>query len=209
MTKNRALIVVDIQNDFLPGGNLAVAGGDEIVDSVNTLIEAFDTVVLTADWHPQNHISFAVNHPGHKTFELIDVAYGKQVLWPAHCVAGTRGAAFCEKLNTDKAAVVIRKGMNIDCDSYSGFVEADRKTKTGLAGWLTERGIEEVWVCGLATDFCVAWTAQDAAAAGFKTYLIEDASKAIDIDGSLAAAKAAWETAGVVSANVAQVLGDR
>ncbi len=207
MSKNRALIVVDIQNDFLPGGSLAVAGGDEILEAVNTLIEAFDTVVLTADWHPQNHISFAGNHPGRQTFELIDVAYGKQVLWPSHCVAGTPGAAFCEKLNTDKAAVIVRKGMNVECDSYSGFVEADRKTTTGLAGWLKERGIDEVWVCGLATDFCVAWTAQDAAAAGFKTYLIEDASKAIDIDGSLAAAKSAWEASGVVSANVAQALG--
>ena len=207
MSKNRALIVVDIQNDFLPGGSLAVEGGDEIVDSVNTLIRAFDTVVLTADWHPENHISFAVNHAGKNAFETIDVKYGKQVLWPKHCVAGSTGAAFCDKLDTDRAAVIIRKGMNADCDSYSGFMEADRKTTTGLAGWLKERGIDEVWVCGLATDFCVAWTAQDAKSAGFETYLIQDASKAIDIDGSLAAAKEAWEALGVVSADIRQALG--
>lgn len=206
MANNRALIVVDVQNDFLPAGALAVAGGDQIIDSVNTLMDAFDTVVLTADWHPDNHISFADNHPGHSPFESIELEYGNQVLWPKHCVAGTSGARFSERLHTDRAAVVVRKGMHGDCDSYSGFVEADRKTHTGLAGWLKERGITEVWVCGLATDFCVAWTAQDAVQAGFKTYLIEDASKAIDINGSLASAKQAWEKVGVKTAKVSQAL---
>lgn len=206
MANNRALIVVDVQNDFLPQGALAVAGGDQIIDSVNTLMDAFDTVVLTADWHPDNHISFAENHPGHSPFDVIDVDYGKQVLWPKHCVAGSSGAQFSQQLHADRAAVVVRKGMHADCDSYSGFVEADCRTPTGLAGWLKERAITQVWVCGLATDFCVAWTAQDAAKAGFKTYLIEDASKAIDINGSLALAKQSWEKAGVKTVDVSQAL---
>lgn len=203
---HRALIVVDVQNDFLPGGTLAVAGGDAVIDPINRLMDAFDTVVMTADWHPADHVSFADNHAGKSPFETIELPYGVQVLWPRHCVAGTAGAAFAKELKTDKAAVIVRKGMHTDCDSYSGFVEADRQTKTGLAGWLKDRGIDEVWVCGLATDFCVAWTAQDAASAGFKTYLIEDASKAIDLNGSLASARAAWEAAGVVGTTVACAL---
>ncbi len=204
--KQRALIVVDVQNDFLPGGALAVADGDKVIDPVNRLIEAFETVVLTADWHPANHVSFADSHSGKAVFETIELDYGVQVMWPRHCVGGTAGAQFAAELNTTKAALILRKGMHAECDSYSGFVEADRKTSTGLAGWLQERRIEEVWVCGLATDFCVAWTAQDAAATGLKTWLIEDASQAIDLNGSLAAAREAWTKAGVVSTTVEETL---
>ena len=186
-----ALIVVDIQNDFLPGGALAVAEGDAVVAPVNALMPLFDTVVLTADWHPADHASFASEHPGKAPFETIEMPYGTQVLWPQHCVAGSEGAAFAAGLfyvQEPSAMCVIRKGREKDCDSYSGFLAADRKTVTGLAGYLRERCVTDVFVCGLATDFCVTWTALDAAAAGFKTALIEDASRAIDTNGSLAAA---------------------
>lgn len=203
----RALIVVDVQNDFLPGGALAVPHGDEVVGPVNRLMGLFETVVLTADWHPRNHASFAANHPGRQPYEVIDLDYGPQVLWPVHCVAGTPGADFAAGLETARAALILRKGMHAGCDSYSGFVEADRTTSTGLAGWLRGRGITDVWVCGLATDFCVAWTAQDAAAAGFATHLLEDASRAIDLNGSLAVARKAWTAAGVRSAVLAEVPG--
>ena len=192
-----ALIVVDIQNDFLPGGALAVPRGDETVAIANRLMSLFPTVVLTADWHPADHASFASQHAGKSPYDVVPMPYGNQVLWPDHCVAGTTGADFAAGLETVRAHAVIRKGTDKNCDSYSGFLAADRKTPTGLAGYLKSRGVTTVFVCGLATDFCVAWTAQDAAAAGFKTYLIEDASRAIDADGSLAAAMAGLKTAGV------------
>lgn len=192
-----ALIVVDIQNDFLPGGALAVPRGDEIVAIANRLMSLFPTVVLTADWHPADHSSFASQHAGKSPYDVVPMPYGNQVLWPDHCVAGTSGADFAAGLETVRAHAVIRKGTDKNCDSYSGFLAADRKTPTGLAGYLKSRGVTTVFVCGLATDFCVAWTAQDAAAAGFKTYLIEDASRAIDAGGSLAAAMAGLKTAGV------------
>lgn len=192
-----ALIVVDIQNDFLPGGALAVPRGDETVAIANRLMPLFPTVVLTADWHPADHSSFASQHAGKSPYDVVPVPYGNQVLWPDHCVAGTSGADFAAGLETVRAHAVIRKGTDKNCDSYSGFLAADRKTPTGLAGYLKSRGVTTVFVCGLATDFCVAWTAQDAAAAGFKTYLIEDASRAIDAGGSLAAAMAGLKTAGV------------
>lgn len=192
-----ALIVVDIQNDFLPGGALAVPRGDETVAIANRLMPLFPTVVLTADWHPADHSSFASQHAGKSPYDVVTMPYGNQVLWPEHCVAGTSGADFAAGLETVRAHVVIRKGTDKNCDSYSGFLAADRKTPTGLAGYLKSRGVTTVFVCGLATDFCVAWTAQDAAAAGFKTYLIEDASRAIDAGGSLAAAMAGLKTAGV------------
>ena len=192
-----ALIVVDIQNDFLPGGALAVPRGDETVAIANRLMSLFSTVVLTADWHPADHASFASQHAGKSPYDVVPMPYGNQVLWPDHCVAGTTGADFAAGLETVRAHAVIRKGTDKNCDSYSGFLAADRKTPTGLAGYLKSRGVTTVFVCGLATDFCVAWTAQDAAAAGFKTYLIEDASRAIDAGGSLAAAMAGLKTAGV------------
>lgn len=192
-----ALIVVDIQNDFLPGGALAVPRGDETVAIANRLMPLFPTVVLTADWHPADHSSFASQHAGKSPYDVVTMPYGNQVLWPEHCVAGTSGADFAAGLETVRAHAVIRKGTDKNCDSYSGFLAADRKTPTGLAGYLKSRGVTTVFVCGLATDFCVAWTAQDAAAAGFKTYLIKDASRAIDAGGSLAAAMAGLKTAGV------------
>ncbi len=192
-----ALIVVDIQNDFLLGGALAVPRGDETVAIANRLMPLFPTVVLTADWHPADHSSFASQHAGKAPYGVVTMPYGNQVLWPDHCVAGTTGADFAAGLETVRAHAVIRKGTDKNCDSYSGFLAADRKTPTGLAGYLKSRGVTTVFVCGLATDFCVAWTAQDAAAAGFKTYLIEDASRAIDAGGSLAAAMAGLKTAGV------------
>lgn len=192
-----ALIVVDIQNDFLPGGALAVPRGDETVAIANRLMPLFPTVVLTADWHSADHSSFASQHAGKSPYDVVPMPYGNQVLWPDHCVAGTSGADFAAELETVRAHAVIRKGTDKNCDSYSGFLAADRKTPTGLAGYLKSRGVTTVFVCGLATDFCVAWTAQDAAAAGFKTYLIEDASRAIDAGGSLAAAMAGLKTAGV------------
>lgn len=192
-----ALIVVDIQNDFLPGGALAVPRGDETVAIANRLMPLFSTVVLTADWHPADHSSFASQHAGKSPYDVVPMPYGNQVLWPDHCVAGTTGADFAAGLETVRAHAVIRKGTDKNCDSYSGFLAADRKTPTGLAGYLKSRGVTTVFVCGLATDFCVAWTAQDAAVAGFKTYLIEDASRAIDAGGSLAAAMAGLKTAGV------------
>lgn len=192
-----ALIVVDIQNDFLPGGALAVPRGDETVAIANRLMPLFPTVVLTADWHPADHSSFASQHAGKSPYDVVPMPYGNQVLWPDHCVAGTSGADFAAGLETVRAHAVIRKGTDKNCDSYSGFLAADRKTPTGLAGYLKSRGVTTVFVCGLATNFCVAWTAQDASAAGFKTYLIEDASRAIDAGGSLAAAMAGLKTAGV------------
>jgi nicotinamidase/pyrazinamidase len=191
------LIVVDVQNDFIPGGALAVPRGDEVVPVINRLAARFENVVLTQDWHPRRHASFASSHPGKKPFESLELPYGTQVLWPDHCVQGTSGAAFHPELNVTKAQLVIRKGHHRDIDSYSGFLEADRKTSTGLAGYLKERGFRKLYICGLATDFCVAWTALDARAAGFDTTVIEEASRAIDLDGSLARAWADMASAGV------------
>ena len=184
------LIVVDVQYDFLPGGALAVARGDEIVPLANELGRKFGNVVLTQDWHPDDHISFASNHPGSKPFGMIELPYGPQVLWPDHCVWQTRGAEISHDLDLPHAQLVIRKGYNEVVDSYSGFQEADRRTKTGLEGYLRERRLNRLFVVGLATDFCVAWTALDACAAGFETFVIEDATRAIDADGSL---KRAWD----------------
>ena len=194
---NACLVVVDVQNDFIPGGALAVPQGDEVVPEINRLAARFDDVILTQDWHPRGHASFASSHPGKKPFETIELPYGSQVLWPDHCVQGTAGAAFHPDLNLTKAQLVIRKGHHRDIDSYSAFLEADRETTTGLAGYLKERGFRKLYVCGLATDFCVAWTALDARAAGFDTTVIEDACRAIDLEGSLARAWAEMAAAGV------------
>jgi nicotinamidase/pyrazinamidase len=191
-----ALIVVDVQNCFTPGGSLAVAKGDEIVPLINALSGKFRNVVLTQDWHTPGHISFAATH-GKKPFETVKLAYGSQVLWPEHCVQGTEGAALHKDLAVPHAQLVIRKGYNKDVDSYSAFLEADRKTKTGLDGYLKTRGIKRVFVCGLATDFCVAWTALDARRFGFEALVIEDACRGIDTQGSLAAAWDAMKKAGV------------
>lgn len=179
------LLVVDVQNDFCPGGSLAVPDGDAVVPIVNALGRRFRHVVLTQDWHPAGHASFASSHPGRTPFETIELAYGPQVLWPDHCVQGSAGAAFHPGLDLPHAEAVIRKGYRSAIDSYSGFVEADRRTRTGLEGYLRERGLTRVVVAGLATDFCVNWTAQDAARAGFETIVVKDACRAIDLDGSL------------------------
>ena len=185
-----ALIVVDVQNDFCPGGRLAVQKGDEVVPLVNALAKRFENVVLTQDWHPAGHLSFATSHPGNRPFDSIRLPYGEQVLWPDHCVQGGEGAALHKDLDVRHAQLVVRKGWRRDVDSYSAFLEADRKSRTGLEGYLDERGIERVFVCGLATDFCVAWTALDARKLGLKCAVIEDACRAIDMQGSL---EAAWE----------------
>ncbi|WP_434629614.1 bifunctional nicotinamidase/pyrazinamidase [Chromobacterium sp. CV08] len=192
-----ALLVVDVQNSFCPGGELAVPGGDEVVPLINHLSLLFENVVLTQDWHPKGHISFASGHPGMQPFQSLDLPYGAQTLWPDHCVAGSPGADFHPELETGHARLVVRKGMHAGVDSYSAFVEADRTTVTGLAGYLDALGVKKVWLAGLATDFCVAWSAIDACAAGFETHVIEDACRAIDIDGSLAEAWMQMRQAGV------------
>jgi nicotinamidase/pyrazinamidase len=186
-----------VQHDFVPGGALAVPRGDEIVPLVNRLGARFANVVLTQDWHPRDHISFATAHAGRQPFETIRLPYGEQVLWPPHCVQGTHGAALHASLDIPHAQLVIRKGHHREIDSYSAFMEADRKTSTGLAGYLGERGLKDLYVCGLATDFCVAWTALDARAAGFDVTVIEDACRAIDLQGSCAKAWEQMSRAGV------------
>ncbi len=190
-------LVVDMQYDFLPGGNLAVAGGDEIIIPINRLGLRFDNVAMTQDWHPAGHISFASSHPGTKPFEVIGLPYGPQVLWPDHCVWDSHGAQFSSDIELPHSQMTIRKGYHEVIDSYSGFEEADRRTKTGLEGYLRERGIRRLFIAGLATDFCVNWTALDARAAGFETYVIEDACRGIDTAGSLAQAWADMNAAGV------------
>lgn len=185
-----ALIVIDVQNDFCPGGALAVTEGDAVVPVANRLMQRFDHVVLTQDWHPDDHSSFAANNPGRDAFSLIDMPYGPQVLWPVHCVQGTAGAAFHKDLETDRANLIIRKGYRSEIDSYSAFFENDHATTTGLAGYLRERAVEHLVMVGLATDFCVRFSAVDAAKLGFKVTLLEDGCRAIDLDGSLAAARA-------------------
>jgi nicotinamidase/pyrazinamidase len=197
MSPTSLLLVIDVQNDFLPGGALAVPRGDEVVAVINRIARGFTNVILTQDWHTPRHISFASAHPGKNPFETTQLAYGAQVLWPDHCVQGTRGADFAAALDVPHAQAIVRKGYHAHTDSYSAFVEADRATPTGLAGLLRERGITTVYCCGLATDFCVAWSALDSKAAGFETCVIEDACRAIDTGGSLAAARAALAQAGV------------
>ena len=192
-----ALLVVDVQNDFCPGGRLAVQKGDEIVPLVNALAMRFENVVLTQDWHPPGHRSFATSHPGKKPFDTVKLPYGEQVLWPDHCVQGSDGAALRKDLSIAHAQLVVRKGWHREVDSYSAFLEADRKTRTGLRGYLDERGIGRVFVCGLATDFCVAWTALDARKLGFAALVVEDACRAIDMQGSLTAAWEKLKKAGV------------
>ncbi len=183
-----ALIVIDVQNCFVTGGTLPVKGGEEVVPVINKLAAGFENIVITQDWHTKGHASFASAHAGKKPFEMQKMPYGNQVLWPDHCVQGSADAELHKDLQLPKAQVVVRKGYHADIDSYSAFLEADGKTPTGLSGYLKQRGIKRVFLAGLATDFCVAWTAMDARKLGFETYVIEDATRAIDLNGSLAAA---------------------
>ncbi len=200
------LIIVDVQNDFLPGGALAVPDGDAVIAPINALAEMFDHLVLTQDWHPPGHISFTSTHPGRKPLERLRLADGReQVLWPEHCLQGSHGAALAAALRLDKAELVIRKGYRTGLDSYSAFLEADG-TPTGLAGYLRERGMFRVVVVGLATDFCAGFTAIDAAQAGFDTMLVEDATRGIDADGSMARARTAMMNSGVAIAQVAEII---
>ena len=191
------LVVVDVQNCFVPGGSLAVKGGDEIVPLVNRLARRFRHVVLTQDWHTSDHVSFASQHPGKKPFDTVVLAYGTQVLWPDHCVQGPEGARLHKGLEIPHAEVIIRKGNRPGVDSYSAFVEADGKTQTGLGGYLKQRGLKRVFFAGLATDFCVAWSALDARRQGFEALVIEDACRGIDTQGSLAKAWTDMNSAGV------------
>jgi nicotinamidase/pyrazinamidase len=199
------LLVVDVQNGFCTGGHLAVPGGEQVVPVINRLAHAFNNIVLTQDWHPAGHASFASSHAGKKPFETTQLHYGTQVLWPDHCVQGTHDAELHKDLNLPRAQLILRKGFHAGIDSYSAFVEADRSTQTGLAAYLKARGIDEVFVCGLATDFCVAWSALDACAAGFKASVIEDACRAIDMNGSLNAAWASMQQAGVQRMQAADI----
>ncbi|SFK31693.1 bifunctional nicotinamidase/pyrazinamidase [Methylorubrum salsuginis] len=202
LSKTGVLLVVDVQNDFLPGGALAVPEGDAVIGPVNRLAEIFPHVVLTQDWHPPGHASFASRHPGRQPFDTVTMPYGEQVLWPDHCVQGRPGAALAANLRAERAELVIRKGYHPDIDSYSAFLEADRHTRTGLAGYLTERGLTRLFVAGLATDYCIRWTALDARAAGFDVTVVEDAVRGIDRDGTMRA-WAEMERAGVQRASSA------
>ena len=193
----QALIVIDIQNDFCPGGALAVADGDAIIDRVNSLMEHADAVILTQDWHPVGHSSFASSHAGNAPFEVIDMPYGPQVLWPDHCVQGSNGADFHPDLDVNKVELIIRKGFRSGVDSYSAFFENDHVTPTGLEGYLRSRGIDELVMVGLATDFCVNFSAVDAAKLGFKVSVRENLCRAIDMDGSLSAARSGMLAAGI------------
>jgi nicotinamidase/pyrazinamidase len=191
--ENDVLLVIDVQNDFCPGGALAVPCGDEVVAVINRLASRFANVVLTQDWHPAGHSSFASAHPGRRPFEVVSAPYGPQTLWPDHCVQGTPGADFHPSVKIPHAALVLRKGMRPAIDSYSAFYENDRKTPTGLVGYLQERDLTRLFVAGLAFDFCVRYTAEDAASSGFAVAVIEDACRGIDIEGSLAATRRSFE----------------
>ncbi len=200
------LLLIDVQNDFCPGGGLAVPEGDAVVPLINRLAAGFAHVVLTQDWHPPGHLSFASSHPGRAPFETLEAAYGAQTLWPDHCVQGTPGADFHKDLQSARGELIVRKGFRREIDSYSAFFENDRATPTGLTGYLRTRGFERVFLAGLATDFCVHFSAVDAAREGFTALVIEDACRAIDLDGSLAAAKRAMAEAGVELIDSARIL---
>ncbi len=195
--RDELLLVVDVQNDFCPGGALAVPEGDRVVPVINRLARRFEHVAATQDWHPPGHQSFASSHPGRQPFETIEVSYGTQVLWPDHCVQGTGGANFHPDLDLTRAELIVRKGYRAAIDSYSAFFENDRATPTGLAGYLKERGFKRLYLCGLAIDYCVNYSALDAVRAGFEALVVEDACRAIDLEGSLAAARRDMAEAGV------------
>jgi nicotinamidase/pyrazinamidase len=201
LSDNDLLLIIDVQNDFCPGGALAVADGNAVVPVINRLAERFAHVALTQDWHPSGHSSFATSHPGSKPFANVSMPYGQQTLWPDHCVQGTAGAAFHPQLATARAELVIRKGFRGEIDSYSAFFENDRRTPTGLAGYLRERGLKRIFLAGLATDFCVHYSAVDACRLGFDTVLVDAGCRAIDLGGSLDAAWAAMAEAGVQRVN--------
>lgn len=181
----KALLIIDVQNDFCPGGSLAVPDGDDVVPVINSLIEEFDIIIQTQDWHPSDHSSFASNHNNKESYDTIELDYGTQVLWPDHCVQGEEGAEFHPDLNTSKSQVIIRKGFRKNIDSYSTFYENDQTTVTGLTGYLRERKVKEIYTTGLATDFCVKWSVLDGINEGFKMYLVQDAVRGIDLNGSL------------------------
>lgn len=197
LTSTDALLVVDVQNDFLPGGTLAVPEGEAVIAPVSRLAAHLPHLILTQDWHPPGHASFASSHPGKRPFDTVTMPYGAQVLWPDHCVQGTAGADLAPGLRVERAQMVIRKGYHRHIDSYSAFLEADRRTRTGLAGYLAERGLTRLFLAGLATDFCVLWTALDARAAGLEVVVVEDAVRGIDLDGSVARAWESMARAGV------------
>lgn len=202
--ETHVLLVVDVQNDFLPGGALAVTDGDAVVQPCRDLAARFDHVILTQDWHPAGHVSFATSHPGGAVLDAVTLPDGRsQILWPEHCLQGSPGAALARDLEVAHAELVIRKGYRRDLDSYSAFMEADGSTATGLAGYLRERGLRRVIVCGLATDFCAGWSAIDASRAGFETWLVTDATRGIDAHGSMARAFADMTAAGVKQAALA------
>jgi nicotinamidase/pyrazinamidase len=200
------LIVIDVQNDFCPGGSLAVPEGDEVVPLINRLAQRFAHVILTQDWHPAGHLSFASSHPGQQPFELIEAPYGPQILWPDHCVQGAPGAAFHADLDIPHAELVLRKGFRRGIDSYSAFHENDRKTATGLSGYLRERGFRKLYLAGLAFDFCVYYSAEDGRREGFEVSVIEDACRAIDMNGSAGAAKAKLREQGVACIGAADIV---
>lgn len=201
------LLVIDVQPDFCPGGALAVPDGDAVIDPINALMGLFPRVVATQDWHPRGHASFASSHPGRQPFETIDLGYGPQTLWPDHCVQGTAGAALHPRLRQEPITLVVRKGHHREIDSYSAFQENDRATTTGLAGFLRECGVKRIFCAGLALDYCVRWSAEDAQRLGFEAWVVTDACRAIDQSGSLEQAMAAMEEAGVHFVTVAELAG--
>ncbi|MGD0346139.1 MAG: bifunctional nicotinamidase/pyrazinamidase [Terracidiphilus sp.] len=204
---NDVLIVIDVQNDFCPGGALAVPRGDEVVAPILRIVPRYAHIVLTQDWHPANHTSFATSHPGQKPYESIELDYGMQTLWPAHCVQGTAGAEFHPGLKLPQAELILRKGFRPQIDSYSAFFENDQATATGLAGYLRERGLTRVFFAGLAYDFCVGYSALDARRLGFPAVVLRDACRAIDLDGSAAAMEAQFAAAGVAAIETAEITG--
>jgi nicotinamidase/pyrazinamidase len=197
LTPNDLLLVVDVQNDFCPGGQLAVAGGDEIIPAIHKIAPLFEHIILTQDWHPPNHQSFASAHTGKRPFEQVRLSYGEQTLWPDHCVQGTRGAEFHPELHLPQAELILRKGFHLQIDSYSAFFENDRTTATGLSGYLRERHLTRVFLAGLAYDYCVAYSALDARSLGIPAVVIRDACRAIDLNGSVAAIEAEFAATGV------------
>lgn len=202
----KALLTIDVQNDFCPGGSLAVPSGDTIVPVINKLSQTFDVVLQTQDWHPQGHSSFASTHDGKEPYDTIKMPYGEQVLWPDHCVQNSEGAAFHTDLNTTRSQLIIRKGFRKEIDSYSAFYENDNETSTGLAGYLRERNIDHLFACGLALDFCVKWSVLDGLKQGFRMTVVEDAVKGIDLDGSVAQAWDEMQVAGAQRVQSSELL---
>jgi len=201
-----AFLAIDVQNDFSTGGALAVPDGDAVVAPVNALMALFSHVVATQDWHPAGHASFAASHPGAAPFSVVEMPYGRQTLWPVHCVQGTPGAGFHPGFALDRATAIVRKGWRAQVDSYSAFFENDRKTPTGLNGLLRERGVTRVFLAGLATDFCVSFSALDARRLGFEVFVVLDACRAIDLDGSLSAAREAWRAEGIAVVEASEIV---